>query len=106
MSELLYKEIGEKLTETHQSTTGQMFGKPCLKVNNKAYAAFFKGCMIFKLGQKEVNSLKEKYVGSENWDPSGKKRPMKDWIQVPEAYSSDWGKLANQALEFVEVAQK
>ena len=103
MSEQLYSKLGQELTAKFGTSTGQMFGKPCLKTtNNKAFAAFFKGEMVFKLGQKEVNLFKDKYPGSVNWDPSGKKRPMKDWLQLPADYSTDWAPLAKKALDYVE----
>lgn len=85
----------------HGVISGQMFGKPCLKANNKAFAAFFKGEMVFKLGQEEISQIRDKYSGAVNWDPSGKKRPMKDWLQVPAEFGEDWASLANQALDFV-----
>ena len=102
MSEQLYHEIGQQLANEHGTTMGNLFGKPCLKVNNKAFAAFFKGAMVFKIGQEEANLLKEKYQGSQNWDPSGKKRPMKDWLEVPVEFSADWNSLANKALKYMQ----
>lgn len=103
MNDQLYKDIGEQFTNQYGTSVGQMFGKPCLKtVNKKAFAAFFKGEMVFKLGQQEINLLRGQYTGSVNWDPSGKKRPMKDWLQIPNEFSDDWIKLAKQALDYVE----
>lgn len=103
MSEQLYNAIGQNLTDQFGTSAGQMFGKPCLKTrNNKAFVTYFKGDLVFKLGQQEVNLLKDKYPGSANWDPSGKKRPMKDWLQMPREYNGDWGNLAKKALEYVE----
>lgn len=102
MSEQIYNEIGQKLTEKYHTSAGKMFGKPCLKTaDNKAFAAFYKGEMVFKIGQQEVNLLKDKYSGSTNWDPSGKNRPMKDWLQMPAEYKEDWGELAKKALYYV-----
>lgn len=102
MGDLLYTQIGQALAEKYQASLGQMFGKPCLKTpTNKAFAVFFNGEMVFKLGQEEVNQLKEKFAGSVNWVPSGKKRAMKDWLQVPEEYSKDWSRLAEQAFHYV-----
>jgi len=101
MSEQSFTNIGEHLSEAEGTTSGQMFGKPCLKTSNKAFAAFFKGEMVFKLGKREVDLLKDKYTGAQNWDPSGKGRAMKDWLQVPAAYESDWQKLALQALKYM-----
>ena len=102
MGDQLYSDIGQQLVSQYGTTIGQMFGKPCLKINKKAFAAFFNGEMIFKLGQQEVNLLKDKYTGSVNWDPSGKNRAMKDWLQVPTDYSDDWITLAKQALDYVD----
>ena len=106
MSDKTYAEIGQKLTDQLGTSVGQMFGKPCLKTNKKAFAAFFKEEMVFKLGQREVDLFKEKYIGSVNWDPSGKDRSMKDWLQVPSGYSCDWERLAKQALEYVQGIQQ
>jgi hypothetical protein len=61
MSEKLYNQIGQELADKEGTTIGQMFGKPCLKIKNKAFAAFFQGEMVFKLGQEEVTVLKKKY---------------------------------------------
>lgn len=101
--EEIYKAIGEELSNELGTSSGQMFGKPCLKTkSNKAFAAFFIEEMVFKLGQEEINFLKDKYPGSVNWDPSGKKRPMKDWLQIPAEFKEDWKSLAKQALDFVD----
>ncbi len=102
MSEQTYNEIGLQFAELYGSSIGQMFGKPCLKINNKAFVAYFKEQMVFKIGSEAVVGVKDKYIDSVNWDPSGKKRPMKDWIQVPAEYNQDWTYLAKQAMEFVE----
>lgn len=102
MSQKRYEEIGNSLAEDQETTLGQMFGKPCLKVKSKAFAAFYQDEMVFKLGAAEIMVLKEKYMGSKNWDPSGKKRAMKDWLQVPAEYKEDWEGLAQQSLSFVE----
>lgn len=102
MNDQLFSDIGQQFEDQHGTSTGQMFGKPCLKTGKKAFAAFFKGEMVFKLGQQEVNLLKDKYTGSVNWDPSGKNRPMKDWLQVPAEFGDDWTALAKQALDYVD----
>jgi hypothetical protein len=102
MSKQTYDKIGAELELSHQTTMGQMFGKPCLKANNKAFATFFKDEMVFKIGREEANQLIEKYPGAQLWDPSGKKRPMKDWLQVPNEFHIDWKDLAIQAISFIE----
>tara|TARA_R110002072_G_scaffold18981_1_gene70226 strand:- start:1907 stop:2221 length:315 start_codon:yes stop_codon:yes gene_type:complete len=104
MPKELYLEIGEQMKQNHGCQTGQMFGKPCLKTNGKAFAAFFKEQMVFKIGAEEIKEIKEKYPSSKNWDPSGKNRAMKDWLQVPNEFQDDWESLATQAMNFVSKA--
>lgn len=101
MSEKLYLEIGQEFEQQQGTEMGQMFGKACLKKSKKVFAAFFKGEMVFKLGQEEVNMMFKKYPGSCKWDPSGKNRSMKDWLQVPADFSEDWRSLTEKALQFV-----
>ncbi len=79
---------------------GNLFGKPCGKIDKKAFVAFFEEEMVFKVGRTANEALLKKYKGSQLFDPSGKGRPMKDWLQVPSSYSKDWKKLAELAREF------
>jgi hypothetical protein len=97
-AETLYIETAEKLKDAEES---QMFGKPCFKINGKAFVSFFRDCMVFKLdgdAHKAALSLK----GSELFDPSGKKRPMKQWVKVPVAHAAKWPALAKEAYDFVK----
>lgn len=97
-----YQEIADLFAEEFGTISSQMFGKPCLKINNKAFVAFFMGEMVFKLGRLAIEQVRESYPGSVNFDPSGKNRPMKDWLQVPVEFEEDWVNLARQSLEFVQ----
>lgn len=95
--EKLYLSIGQKLKDAEQS---QLFGKPCFKIHGKAFVCFFQNEMVFKLtgdAYKDALSLD----GSQLFDPSGKKRPMKEWVQVPADYSDKWKKFAKEALNYV-----
>ncbi|MFL5752341.1 MAG: hypothetical protein ACJ76F_02965 [Bacteroidia bacterium] len=77
----------------------QMFGKPCIKVNGKAFACFFEDEMVFKLGgdhHKKALDLK----GSKLFDPSGKGRAMKEWVQVKASHKKEWKELAAEALNY------
>lgn len=96
--EALYLEIGKTIKEAEQS---QMFGKPCFKVNGKAFVSFFENEMVFKLSgetHKEALSLD----GSQLFDPSGKKRPMKEWVQVSADHSDKWKIFAKAAFKYVK----
>lgn len=93
-----YNEIGRQLKDVEPS---QMFGKPCLKTSNKAFACFFQNEMVFKLNgntHDEALSLD----GSKLFDPSGKNRPMKEWVQVAYHYKDQWTKLAKEAKNYVD----
>ncbi|MDB2656548.1 hypothetical protein N9Y60_00685 [Crocinitomicaceae bacterium] len=94
-----YIEIGSLLASKHGSSLGKMFGKESLVYQTKAFAAFQNDRMIFRLGVKAIAQIQDKYMGSENWDPSGKGRPMKDWLTMPHEFESDWIALGEQALE-------
>ena len=95
--EELYTSIGQNLENAEQS---QMFGKPCFKIGGKAFVCFFQNEMVFKLtGESHSDALS--LDGSQLFDPSGKKRPMKEWVQVPFDYSENWTIYAKSALEYV-----
>ncbi len=78
-----------------------MFGKPCFKFDKKAFVCFYQNEMVFKLTgmvHKEALSLN----GAQLFDPSGKKRPMKEWVQVPFDYAEKWSKFAEEALKYIK----
>ncbi len=58
--------------------------------------------MVFKLfGEMHREALS--LDGSQLFDPSGKKRPMKEWVQVPFHYNDKWKKYAKEAMNYVEL---
>jgi hypothetical protein len=96
-AEELYISIGQKLKATEES---QMFGKPCFKIGGKAFICFFQNEMVFKLtGDIHANALS--HDGAQLFDPSSKKRPMKEWVQVPFDYKDKWAIYAMAALGYV-----
>ena len=48
-SENEYNMLVEFISDICDATAGQMFGKKCIKVNNKAGIALFQDCIVFKL---------------------------------------------------------
>src|SRR2546430_16104786 len=95
--EELYLSIGLKIKKAEKS---QLFGKPCFKVNGKAFICFFQNEMVFKLTG-DTHSEALSLDGSKLFDPSGKKRPMKEWVQVPYDYTDKWKKYATEAMKYV-----
>ncbi|AWV98550.1 hypothetical protein [Arcticibacterium luteifluviistationis] len=95
--EELYIAIGQSISDAVQS---QMFGKPCFKINKKAFICFFQNEMVFKLTG-ETHSEALSLDGSQLFDPSGKQRAMKEWVQISFDYSDNWEKYAKAALQYV-----
>jgi len=93
-----YITTGENIANSENS---QMFGKPCFKINKKAFVCFFQEAMVFKLtdeDHREALSLE----GAILFDPSGKKRPMKEWVQLPYTYKDKWLDFAKSAAKYVD----
>jgi hypothetical protein len=100
-----FDAIADGLATKKSVSRGSLFGKACIKLETKAFAAFHKDEMVFKLNavdQKEVMALK----GAHLWDPSGANRPMKEWTCVPVAHKKMWQALADKALVQAKKAAK
>ncbi|MBL7706074.1 MAG: hypothetical protein JNM21_11070 [Taibaiella sp.] len=93
-----YEAIGQVMPGT---IAGQLFGKPCFKINGKAFICFFREEMVFKLNGPQHRSALS-LEGSSLFDPSGKGRPMKEWVQVPFQHRDQWAEYARAALDYVK----
>lgn len=92
-----YEAIGQAIPD---AVAGQLFGKPCFKIKGKAFICFFKEAMVFKLsGEQHKAALN--LEGSSLFDPSGKGRPMKEWVQVSFIHQDKWADHARVALAYV-----
>lgn len=96
--ESFFISVGESVEDSIKS---QMFGKPCFKLSNKkAFICFFKNEMVFKLsGGDHQKALS--LDGAQLFDPSGKGRPMKEWVQLPIEYKDQWEAFAKAAAAYV-----
>lgn len=93
-------EIAAEFTLEQDVTTGEWFGKPCLKVQGKIFAALWRGDMAFKLtGEAHCKALQVE--GAHLFDPREKGHPMKEWVQIPAAQSSMWSHFAKLACKYV-----
>lgn len=101
--EVVYLEIGRSIPGAEES---QMFGKPCFKTGGKAFISLFNDSMVFKLfGEVHISALA--LDGSRLFDPSGRNRPMKEWVQVSFIHREKWPEFASAANEYVrKVNQK
>lgn len=95
-----YQELVTRLESTEGVQAGQMFGKPCLKIHGKAFAAQHKETVVFKLARTE-HAKAIALQGAVLWDPSGKGRPMKEWVALAVTHSQHFDALADAALAYV-----
>lgn len=94
-----YEAVAAELCATAPVVAGQMFGMPSLKREGKAFAGYYQDAMVFKLGapeHAEALALSDAHL----FDPSGRDRPMKEWIVVPATHAAHWPDLARAALRY------
>lgn len=96
-----YDAVASEIIATSSAITGKMFGMPCLKNNGKAFAGYFEGAMVFKLGD-PAHAEALGLAGAHLFDPSARGRPMKEWVEVPSEHASRWPELAREALRYVD----
>jgi hypothetical protein len=96
-----YEVVVSEMMATSPTTSGKMFGMPCLKNSNgKAFAGYFEGAMVFKLGG-DSHSEALALSGARLFDPSERGRPMKEWVVVPNEHASRWLEFARDAFDYV-----
>lgn len=95
-----FDAIADDLTASTGAKKGKMFGQFGLTAGGKAAVCLFGDSLSFKLnGTDHARALK--LSGAQLWDPSGRNRPFKDWVQVPYEQAKHWPDLARAAVEFV-----
>lgn len=92
-----YHEIASSIPGAVKS---QLFGKSCYKIEGKPFVSFFQDCMVFKLNG-EAHSAAIALEDACLFDPSGKKRPMREWVQLGEKHEHLWKRFAEEALKYV-----
>jgi hypothetical protein len=96
-----YDEIADDLVaRTDDVQLSQMMGMPCVKRAGKMVAGFAAsaGAMVFKLSDPDQRDAALALDGAELFDPSGRGRPFKEWVQVPAAHADRWPEFAEAAL--------
>ena len=94
-----YDAICDDLVARHPEVAlGQMMGMPAIKVDGKMIGGFWQDCMVFKLTDPGAREGALALTGAVLFDPSGKGRPFREWVQVPAEHAAQWERLAGQAL--------
>ncbi len=99
----LYREVVEALLSDPRVTEANMFGMPALKVGGKAFAGLWEKQLVVKVGAPRAQELFKTKAGGA-FDPSGRGRPMKEWIAITAPASQakkKWLTLAQEAKTFV-----
>jgi hypothetical protein len=94
-----YEAVGGELAESDNAVPGKMFGMPSLFVGGKAFAGYLDSEMVFKLGD-EAHAGALALKGAHLFEPMAG-RPMKEWVVVPDAQSTNWARIGKQALDYV-----
>ena len=98
----LFDQIARDLALRYDGvSTGKIFGTPCIKTHGKAFAAFSEDAIALKLASDD-HRVALALDGARLWDPSGKQRPMKEWVHIPFENAHAWTNTAEQALRYVE----
>jgi len=96
-----FQELGSELASAGV-VTGKMFGASSLMLDKKALACLNGDKVVFKLGKETPEHARALALpGAVLFDPSGMKRPFKDWVEVPFSSRSEWPAFAEAALRFV-----
>lgn len=74
------------------------FGTPAAKVEGRIFVALWRGRLVARIGAEEVDA-RVAAGGGERFDPSGKGRAMKDWLEA-DAEPGEWPELALSAIAF------
>jgi hypothetical protein len=99
-AEGLFNEIADQLAKQPGVARAKMFGMPSVKINGNAFMGYANGEMVFKLkGESHTRALA--FPGASLFDPSGRSRPMKEWVSVPATASDLWTDFADAALAYV-----
>lgn len=100
-----YDTVVSEMTASSPVTSGKMFGMPCLKNDvGKAFAGFYHGAMVFKLGAPEHGAALA-LAGAQLFDPGDMGRSMKEWVVVPADHASRWLEFAEAAFRYTSKAR-
>jgi hypothetical protein len=94
----LFDDIAAELV-VRGASAGSLFGKRALKADGAAFACLKGDALAFRLGAGTLEHAEALALpGAELFDPSGRKRPFKDWVAVPFEQADRWPALAEVAL--------
>jgi hypothetical protein len=104
-----YTALAQTLLADPRIFEGNLFGVRVLKINGRPFVGLFQNkWLVVKVGEPRMQEMIAAKAGR-MFDPSGKGRPMKEWIAVDEPATNakkKWLALAEEAKDFVEQQQQ
>ena len=90
-----YRALVEALLADPRVSETQMMGMAALKLGGTLFGGRSGADLVLKIGRERAAALIAEGRGAP-FDPSGRDRPMKDWVVLP-APPDDWHALALEA---------
>ena len=100
-TEVLFAQAEAQFSDRPEVTRGKLFGHPCLSVQGKAFLVRCHDDLVFKLGRARATVLLEAHGELKLFDPSGKGRAMRDWVQAPVSFSDEVSAWSEASCAFV-----
>jgi hypothetical protein len=99
MEEELFNKIGQQI---EGSLPGKLFGKATYNIRTKPFISYFGKSIVCKL-QGDAHQRALNLEGAKLFDPSGKGRPMREWVQIPYQHNDQWLHFAEEAKKYALV---
>lgn len=97
--DLLFEQLAAELSAAG-AQAGTLFGKRAVSINGKAFLCLKEDSLAFRLGAKTSEHAAALALDSaELFDPSGKKRPFKDWVAISFSQAQHWPYFAHAAVK-------
>jgi hypothetical protein len=94
------EELAAAFSPQQGVTVGRWFGKQCLKVEGRVFAARSGDAMAFKLPEEALSQALQ-LEGAHLFDPRGTGHPMKEWVEIPAGGADAWPSSALVARDYV-----
>jgi hypothetical protein len=95
-----FDAIFQVLSGDPRVTESNWFWMPCIKFGGKPFVALYQQMLVVKIGAERAQAVIKRKRGSA-FDPSGKERPLRDWV-VANQPERKWLALAQAGRVFVE----
>jgi hypothetical protein len=94
-----YDDIVDALTAWNPDCrASRVFGMPCVKRSGRVVFGLSRTGMVFKLTDPDAHARALAVPGAHLFDPSGERKPFRQWVVVPPEHADEWEPLAADAV--------